>query len=74
MDAQPRKKLLRFVVDVSGSMYRFNGQDGRLDRMLETCVMLMEVRVLCAVSVCTFCLCASVCMCVCLRDDGGGVA
>lgn len=37
-----KKRLLQFVVDISGSMYRFNGQDGRLDRMLETSVMMME--------------------------------
>ena len=30
------------VVDVSGSMYRFNGHDGRLDRMLESVLMVME--------------------------------
>jgi len=29
-------------VDVSGSMYRFNSYDGRLDRQLEACVMVME--------------------------------
>ena len=27
---------------VSGSMYRFNGDDGRLDRTLETAAMFME--------------------------------
>ena len=37
-----KKKLLTFVVDISGSMYYFNGKDGRLDRMLETSVMMME--------------------------------
>lgn len=31
-----------FVMDVSGSMYRFNGQDGRLERVLETSLMIME--------------------------------
>lgn len=35
-------KRLLFVMDVSGSMYRFNGQDGRLERMLETSLMVME--------------------------------
>lgn len=29
-------------MDVSGSMYRFNGQDQRLDRLLQTTLMLME--------------------------------
>lgn len=35
-------KRLRFVVDVSGSMYRFNGLDGRLDRMMEAACLVME--------------------------------
>ena len=39
---QRKPKQLRFVFDVSGSMYRFNGQDQRLDRLLETAVMVME--------------------------------
>ena len=39
---QKKTKQLRFVFDVSGSMYRFNGQDGRLDRLLETAVMVMS--------------------------------
>lgn len=30
------------VVDVSGSMYRFNGHDGRLDRTMESILMVME--------------------------------
>lgn len=30
------------MVDVSGSMYRFNGYDGRLDRTLESVLMLIE--------------------------------
>lgn len=29
-------------MDVSGSMYRFNNQDRRLDRLLETVCMIME--------------------------------
>ena len=29
-------------MDVSGSMYRFNGQDKRLDRLLESVCMIME--------------------------------
>ncbi|CAD5122119.1 DgyrCDS10568 [Dimorphilus gyrociliatus] len=39
---QQKPKLLRLVVDVSGSMYRFNGYDGRLERSLEACLMVME--------------------------------
>ncbi|KAH7478903.1 hypothetical protein KRP22_011039 [Phytophthora ramorum] len=37
---EPKRML--FVMDVSGSMYRFNGQDSRLERMLETSLMIME--------------------------------
>ncbi|XP_076766995.1 von Willebrand factor A domain-containing protein c12.2 [Xylocopa sonorina] len=37
-----KPKRLKLVVDVSGSMYRFNGYDRRLDRELEACVMVME--------------------------------
>lgn len=40
--AQEKPKLLSIVVDVSGSMYRFNGYDGRLDRELEAVTMIME--------------------------------
>lgn len=39
---QEKPKLLRLVTDVSGSMYRFNGYDGRLDRMIEVVAMVME--------------------------------
>lgn len=39
---QQKPKRLKLVVDVSGSMYRFNGYDGRLDRQLEAVVMVME--------------------------------
>lgn len=35
-------KRLRFVVDVSGSMYRFNGYDERLIRCLEATNLIME--------------------------------
>ena len=35
-------KRIRLVVDVSGSMYRFNGHDGRLERSLEAVLMVME--------------------------------
>jgi glycerol-3-phosphate cytidylyltransferase-like family protein len=37
-----RPKRLRFVVDVSGSMYRFNGYDERLIRCLEATNLIME--------------------------------
>jgi hypothetical protein len=40
---QSLPKRLCFLVDISGSMYRFNGSDKRLDRMLETATMIMEV-------------------------------
>ena len=36
------KKYLHFIVDVSGSMYRFNGYDQRLERMIEIAVIIME--------------------------------
>ncbi|KAK0097221.1 hypothetical protein PV326_002877 [Microctonus aethiopoides] len=39
---QLKPKRLKLIVDVSGSMYRFNSYDGRLDRELEACVMVME--------------------------------
>ncbi|XP_054728562.1 von Willebrand factor A domain-containing protein 8 [Anastrepha obliqua] len=39
---QEKPNRLKLVVDVSGSMYRFNGYDGRLDRELEAVVMVME--------------------------------
>lgn len=39
---QLKPKRLRFIVDVSGSMYRFNNYDGRLDRELEAVIMVME--------------------------------
>eukprot|EP01121_Diplochlamys_sp_Union-15-3_P012402 TRINITY_DN3708_c0_g2_i1.p1 TRINITY_DN3708_c0_g2~~TRINITY_DN3708_c0_g2_i1.p1 ORF type:complete len:289 (-),score=42.41 TRINITY_DN3708_c0_g2_i1:22-888(-) len=35
-------KRIRFVMDISASMYRFNGYDRRLERMLQTAVMIME--------------------------------
>ena len=35
-------KRLCFVLDVSGSMYRFNGHDGRLTRVVETALLIME--------------------------------
>ncbi|KAJ8985337.1 hypothetical protein NQ317_008368 [Molorchus minor] len=39
---QTKPKHFRVVVDVSGSMYRFNSYDGRLDRELEAVVLVME--------------------------------
>lgn len=39
---QEKPKRLTIVADVSGSMYRFNGYDRRLDRTLEAVTMLME--------------------------------
>jgi hypothetical protein len=40
--AQTHPKRLTCVVDCSGSMYRFNGHDRRLQRMQETVLLLME--------------------------------
>lgn len=37
-----RPKRLRFVVDASASMYRFNGYDGRLNRSLEASLLIMS--------------------------------
>ncbi|KAG7353031.1 ATPase AAA [Nitzschia inconspicua] len=37
-----RKKRIRFVMDCSGSMYRFNGYDQRLVRCLEAALLIME--------------------------------
>lgn len=39
---QTKPKRLRLVVDVSGSMYRFNGYDARLQREMEAVLMVME--------------------------------
>ena len=39
---QEQPKRFRVVMDLSGSMYRFNGVDQRLTRSLEVAVMLME--------------------------------
>ncbi|CAN7939417.1 unnamed protein product, partial [Ixodes hexagonus] len=39
---QVKPKRLRLVVDVSGSMYRFNGYDARLEREMEAVLMVME--------------------------------
>lgn len=37
-----KPKRLKLVVDVSGSMYRFNGVDNRLEREMESVLMVME--------------------------------
>ena len=39
---QQKPKLVRLLCDVSGSMYRFNGYDGRMERELEAMLMVME--------------------------------
>ena len=39
---QLKPKLLRFVMDLSGSMYYFNNHDRRLERALQTAVMIFE--------------------------------
>ncbi|KAJ8310233.1 hypothetical protein KUTeg_012098 [Tegillarca granosa] len=39
---QEKPKRIRLLVDVSGSMYRFNGYDGRLEREMEATLMMME--------------------------------
>lgn len=39
---QEKPKRIRFVMDVSGSMSRFNNYDGRLDRLLQCTLMIME--------------------------------
>ena len=39
---QLKPKLLRFVIDCSGSMYYFNGHDRRLERTLQTVTMIFE--------------------------------
>ncbi|GBG26940.1 von Willebrand factor A domain-containing protein 8 [Hondaea fermentalgiana] len=41
-EAQELPKRLLFLLDCSGSMYRFNSQDGRLRRECELAVMIME--------------------------------
>jgi hypothetical protein len=37
-----KPKRLKLIVDVSGSMYRFNSTDNRLERELESVLMVME--------------------------------
>lgn len=39
---QQKPKRLRLLADVSGSMYRFNGVDSRLERSMEAVCMVME--------------------------------
>ena len=36
------KKIHMYLFIILGSMYRFNGHDSRLDRMLESTLMVME--------------------------------
>ena len=33
---------LQFIMDVSGSMYRFNSRDKRLERMLEAALLVRQ--------------------------------
>ena len=40
--AQKKPKRIRFCFDVSGSMYRFNGYDNRLQRSIESALLVME--------------------------------
>ena len=40
---KPMPRRLTFVMDVSGSMYRFNGHDGRLNKMLETTCLVTSI-------------------------------
>ncbi|XP_028966962.1 von Willebrand factor A domain-containing protein 8 [Galendromus occidentalis] len=39
---QEKPKRLVLLVDVSGSMYRFNGYDARLEREMEAVIMMMD--------------------------------
>lgn len=39
---QQKPKLVQIICDVSGSMYRFNGYDARMERQLEAILMVME--------------------------------
>ena len=41
-EGRPSKKRIQFVMDVSGSMMRFNSMDGRLERTLSATLMIME--------------------------------
>ncbi|CAJ1427783.1 unnamed protein product [Effrenium voratum] len=41
-DLQRTKRKICFVMDCSGSMYRFNSLDGRLNRMLEATCLIFE--------------------------------
>jgi hypothetical protein len=43
LNSPPKKpKRIRLCFDVSGSMYRFNGHDQRLQRSLESALLVME--------------------------------
>ena len=39
---QQKPKYVKILCDVSGSMYRFDGADGRLERQLESMLLVME--------------------------------
>lgn len=39
---QQKPKHVKLLCDVSGSMYRFDGADGRLERQLESMLLIME--------------------------------
>eukprot|EP01114_Cavostelium_apophysatum_P013070 TRINITY_DN3086_c0_g1_i2.p1 TRINITY_DN3086_c0_g1~~TRINITY_DN3086_c0_g1_i2.p1 ORF type:complete len:1142 (-),score=300.99 TRINITY_DN3086_c0_g1_i2:601-3708(-) len=39
---QEKPKRIRFAMDISGSMYRFNGDDKRLERLILFTLMIME--------------------------------
>jgi len=40
--SQELPKRIRFVMDISGSMFRFDGQDQRLQRLLQSTLMILE--------------------------------
>ena len=40
--SQQLPKRIKFVLDISGSMYTYNRLDGRLTRVLQALIMLME--------------------------------
>lgn len=64
------RKRLQFIMDVSGSMYRFNGEDKRLERLIESTLMVGSLHLLFACFVgCFFifnvnCVCRSWSLCL----------
>jgi hypothetical protein len=62
-----KPKRMRICADVSGSMYRFNGYDGRLQKTLEACLMVMDSLELHAdkIKVRPICICSSLLFCCC---------